>query len=157
MGNSERTETRDGLRTALSVWPVRMVALSLTLCAGFMLSCQNEDTVEAFIEANDVLRRQQCPCFSQLEFSSEAECEVAFGFTPSQKRCVQSVYDRNTGTMNPYLECLLRETRALTRCLEPISCGDTSAFNNCQSRFNLDQDRCPALPRAVEAEYADCR
>ncbi len=152
-----REATNGGAHVASEPRLMRLALLTVTLGAGLMLNCQSEDPVEAFIEASDTLRQKQCPCFAQLEYASEAECEVAFGFTPSQARCVQSVYDRNTATMNPYLECLVRETRALTRCLDPIACGDTSAFSNCQSRFDLDSDRCPALPRAVEAEYADCR
>ena len=138
-------------------------ALAGALLGPGALACDkpgNDDAVLGLIE--DALAHENdgiaiiCDCWEELGEASRNDC-LDDQILPSQRRCIEDAYLRDSEASRIYLECLVPLRVELNDCLDDkLECSDAGPTGACFEDFDLGLESCIELPNSVERGLGDC-
>lgn len=133
------------------------------LVAPFGLACDSTDAdTRVLARIDDALRLENdaiaivCDCWEELGEASRSAC-LDDQILPSQRRCIEDAYLRESAAAQLYLECLVPLIGELNACLdEKLACEDPGPTAACFDDFDLGLRECVALPNSVQRGLDEC-
>ncbi|MEM6991421.1 MAG: LDL receptor domain-containing protein [Myxococcota bacterium] len=97
-----------------------------------------------------------CDCWEELGENSRNDC-LDDQILPSQRRCIEDSYLRESAASKLHLECLVPLMGELNTCLDAkLECQDADPTDACFEDFDLGLRDCVVLPNSVRRGLEDC-